>query len=181
MTYQAREVLSDCRLALGLLEEETDLRTWRVLWAAAVSLIRAIGHVLDKVDGKNPAIKSISNRMYKDWKSSASEHLIFREFIEKERNNLLKEYQINVHPLEEVPVVLQAVLQPIGGGEAITVAVDTMEMGENVYRPMMEGPWEGDDAREVLTEAIEWWEVQLDAIDEAVVGKTSSADPTVKP
>lgn len=166
MTYQAREVLSDCRIALQLLEEEQDLQRWRVHWAAAVALIRAVGHVLEKVDGRNPAVKQAAAKMYLTWKGAASEHLIFREFIEKERNNLLKEYQINIHPLEDVPVVLQAIIRPLGGGEPITVAADVFELGENIYRPMIEGPWEGDDAREVLAEAIEWWDRQLHLIDE---------------
>jgi hypothetical protein len=170
MTYCAREVLSDCEIALQLLEEEKDLRRWRVHWAAAVALIRAVGHVLDKVDGRNPTIKKNASKLYQEWKGAASEHLIFREFIEKERNNLLKEYQINLHPLEAVPVVIQAVMRPLDGGEPVTVAVDVLEMDENVYRPMMEGPWEGDDAREVLTEAIEWWCGQLDRVDQMVSG-----------
>ena len=51
MTARARIVLEDCRLALQLLEEETDLRRWRLHWVAAVALVRAVGHVLEKVDG----------------------------------------------------------------------------------------------------------------------------------
>ena len=54
------EVLEDCRMALTLLEEERDYRRWRVHWAAAVALVRAVGHVLDKVDGKDPVRKRIS-------------------------------------------------------------------------------------------------------------------------
>lgn len=57
MTYKAREVLDDCRLALSLLEDETDVQRWRIQWAAAVALIGAVGHVLDKVDGEDPLIK----------------------------------------------------------------------------------------------------------------------------
>ncbi|HUN99508.1 MAG TPA: hypothetical protein VMU69_25150 [Bradyrhizobium sp.] len=168
MTYQARQVLFDCRVTLQLLEEKRDLQRWRVHWAAAVALIRAVGHVLDKVDGRDQAVKQVAATMYRNWKGTDPEHLIFREFIEKERNNLLKEYEINIHPLDDVPVVVQAVLCPPDGGEPHMIAVDVMEMGDNVYRPMMEGPWEGDDAREVLTEAIEWWEGQLNAVDEIV-------------
>ncbi len=59
-------------------------------------MIRAVGHVLDKVDGRNPAVKQAAATMYLNWKKPDPEHLIFREFIEKERNNLLKEYGINI-------------------------------------------------------------------------------------
>jgi hypothetical protein len=39
------------------------------------------------------------------------------------------------------------------------------KIGEKICRPLLNGPWEGDDARNILTEAIEWWKRQLDAID----------------
>jgi hypothetical protein len=106
MTHKAREVLADCRLALQLLEEEQDLQRWRIHWAAAVALVRAVGHVLAKVDGQNPAIRREADRLYKMWKGASAAHLIFREFIEKERNNLLKEYQVNIDPSDEIPVVV---------------------------------------------------------------------------
>jgi hypothetical protein len=61
MTARARLVLEDCKLALQLLENETDLRRWRLHWVSAIALIRAVGHVLDKVDGKS---KAVSHRVY---------------------------------------------------------------------------------------------------------------------
>ncbi len=164
MTFKAREVLADCRVALALLEEEQDLQRWRIHWAAAVALIRAVGHVLDKVDGTDERIRKASRTAFASWKSDAEEHEIFREFIDKERNNLLKEYQINIHPLEEVSFVLETTLLPVGGGVPVKTA-EVYGIGENIYRPMLEGPWEGNDARDVLTEAIEWWSMQLDAVD----------------
>ena len=48
MTQHARTVLDDCRLALQLLEEETDPQRWRIHWVAALALVRAVGHVLDR-------------------------------------------------------------------------------------------------------------------------------------
>ena len=89
MTFMARRVLEDCEVALQLLEKEENLQRWRVHWAAAVALIRAIGHVLYKVDCHNSYMKKISKQFYDEWNSNSQEHVIFREFIEKERNNLL--------------------------------------------------------------------------------------------
>src|SRR5438046_2816210 len=106
MTHKARRVLEDCQLALCLLEEEKDLARWRIHWAAAAALIRAVGHVLDKVDGTDPVIKEVANGFYRRWKSQEPEHEIFREFIERERNNLLKEYRSDVHPLDNVAVAV---------------------------------------------------------------------------
>jgi len=166
MTNAAREVLEDCRIALTLLEEEKDYRRWRVHWAAAVALVRAVGHVLDKVDGKDPVRKRISAEFFQRWKIDP-EHEIFPKFIEHERNNLLKEYSSGTHPLEEVPVVMPRHVVPLGGGEPLVLA-DIVNIGENIYRPLLDGPWDGIDCRDVLGEAIRWWENQLNAIDRAV-------------
>ena len=168
VTCKAREVLSDCREALALLEEEQDLRRWRIHWAAAITLIRAVGHVLDKVDGLDAATRRASRVRYALWQSKNTEHEIFREFIDKERNNLLKEYQINIHPLEDVAVLVKGVAVPDGGGDSERLA-QVFTLNENIYRPLLDGPWSGDDARDVLSEAIEWWETQLAAIDEEVL------------
>lgn len=93
-----------------------------------------------------------------------NEHEIFREFIERERNTLLKEYEFNIHPLEDVGIVMTMKGQPIDGGELVEIGQD-FKIGENIYRPLMDGPWAGDDARDVLQEAIDWWERELDLID----------------
>jgi len=177
MTYHAREVLSDCRLAHSLLEEEADLPRWRIHWAAAVALIRAVGHVLDKVDGSDPILKAVAGEQFRNWKGDTSEHEIFREFIERERNNLLKEYRSDVHPLDSVPVAVQLVAQPLKGGEPIRLG-QVLQLDENCYRPMLDGPWVGDDARDVLAEAIEWWGRRLDEIDREVLRRRSSINPT---
>jgi hypothetical protein len=167
VTFKAREVLEDCRVALSLLEEETDIQRWRIHWAAALALIRAVGHVLDKVDGDDPLVKQAAGAAFKQWKSEDLKHEIFREFIERERNNLLKEYHSDVHPLSEVTLAVEVTARPVGGGIPIKFG-HVGEIGDNIYRPVLDGPWEGDDARDVLGEAIAWWDEQLTAIEKEV-------------
>ena len=164
MTARARQVLGDCRVVLQLLEEETSLQRWRVHWVAALALIRAVGHVLNKVDGADPAMGRVARAAFQRWKSPEPDHQIFREFIEKERNNILKEYQFNTHPQEEIEFVLQRTLAPVGGGPPIA-DYQVATLGENIYRPLLDGFREGDDARDVYAEAIEWWERELSAIE----------------
>jgi hypothetical protein len=164
MTARARLVLDDCRLALQLLEDETDLRRWRLHWVAAIALIRAVGHVLDKVDGKSQAVKAASRTAYARWTGNAPEHEIFREFIERERNTILKQYDFNLHPHEEVEFVLVSKLQRPSDG-AVVEAAEVFPIGDNIYRPLLDGFREGDDARDVLSEAIAWWDVELAAIE----------------
>jgi hypothetical protein len=164
MTYAAREVLDDCRLALAMLEEETDLARWRVHWTGAVALLRAVGHVLDKVDGEDPLTKRLASQAFKRWKGSAPEHEIFREFIEPERNSVLKEYRFRHHPLDEVQMAVGYTLQNPVTGETVQLG-DVLPLGDNIYRPFLEGWREGDDARDVLSEAIDWWEAELSALE----------------
>ena len=54
--------------------------------------------------------------------------------------------------------------QPLVGGDLVKCG-RVAKIGENIYRRLLDVPWEGDDARDILTEAIEWWKRQLDAID----------------
>jgi len=174
MTRAARKVLEDCRVALQLLEEEQDLQRWRIHWAAAVALTRAVGHVLDKVDGDNPKIKAAARAAFARWKIDHANE-IFREFIEGERNAILKGYRFSHHPSDEVDIaVLLTLRHPVTG--EIRQEAEVIPIGENIYRPMLEGFREGDDARDVLSDALEWWTQQLDSIDAAVAGGSSSSD-----
>jgi hypothetical protein len=164
---RARQVLDDCRLALAMLEDETDLSRWRVHWVAALALVRAVGHVLDKVDGEDDAIATLGRAAHTRWKSDAPEHEIFREFIQRERNTILKEYQFNVHPEDEVQIAFISTLRRVSDG-ALVNAGTVLPISDNIYRPLLEGVRQGDDARDVLGEAIDWWETELAAIERAL-------------
>ena len=149
MTVAARRVLADCEAALEMLEDERDEQRWRVLWVGASALLRAVGHVLRNVDGRTPQAREAIKAAYGSWKAKP-EHLIFREFIEKERNNILKQYRLNVLDSAEVAVV-------VGDSDAgyITDILD-----ENLFRPKV-GFGVDEDGRDVYREAIEWWEEEL--------------------
>ncbi|GBQ09045.1 hypothetical protein [Acetobacter cerevisiae] len=70
-----------------------ELKEWRLFWVAGLALLRTVGHVLDKVDAKktSPHGKVIFER-WKQWKNDKEQAEIFWNFIEKERNSLLKTY-----------------------------------------------------------------------------------------
>lgn len=166
MTYAAREVLSDAKLALDMLQIETDQDRWRVLWAGGVALLRAIGHVLLNVDqAENAELAKIGNEAHRRWRSSDPSHAVYREFILEERNNFLKEYRSKVYPLAEVPVTIRLTLVNPKAGE-VRYLDKIADFDENLFRPLVEGYGEGEDARDVFEEAIEWWERELTAIDQ---------------
>lgn len=162
-TGRARLVLGDLKIVRDKLEDETGQVAWRLYWITAVVLVRAVGHVLVKVDGGETShVREIANELHRNWKTAAAEHAIFRDFIELERNNILKEYEFAV---SEGPVPIMVTLDdPISGDSPRLGAL----IEENIYRPMLSGPYEGEDGRTLLDEAIDWWTKQLDCIDRRV-------------
>ena len=166
MTVKAREVLSDCELALEFLEQGTTDQVWRVHWFAAVALVRSVGDVLDKVDGKQSAYERPVKDAYKAWKSDREANKIFWEFIKAQRDRLVHEYDTDAHPTDNAIIMLELSLATSAGG-SLQKQNEIVELAQNSYRPMLAGPWEGDDARDVLQEAIDWWKRELAKIDEA--------------
>jgi hypothetical protein len=158
----ARLVLQDAMYVREKLENETGRIEWRLFWILAVVLLRAVGHVLDKVDGAaDPKVKKAANDLHRSWRTGA-DHAIFRDFIEHERNNILKEYEFE---MTEGPVPIMAILQSHDGFDVVRQFL----IEENIYRPMSSGAFEGEDGRTLLDEAIAWWAAQLEAVDRAVL------------
>ena len=111
MTPAARKVLSDATVALDRLQTETDPDRWRVCWAGGVALLRAVGHVLLNVDQRaNVELGKVADAAHRRWKSADPSHIVYRDFILEERNNILKEYRFKVHPLANVAAALRLAL-----------------------------------------------------------------------
>lgn len=163
MTYvpRARLALQDAMYVRQKLEGEEGVIEWRLLWILVIVLLRTVGHVLDKVDGKaDRRVGILSKGLYKEWQRG-DENAIFRDFIERERNSILKEYEIS---MSEGPIPVIAHLQNFDGFDVARQFL----IEENLYRPIGRGPYEGEDGRTLLDEAIDWWRVQLEAIDLAM-------------
>lgn len=70
---------------------------WRMMWLSQVTLLRVIGHVLAKVDIDISAAHKVTiDAKWAEWKAQRAHHWVFWDFIEDERNNLLKAYQFGV-------------------------------------------------------------------------------------
>ncbi len=166
MTMAARAVLADVRLALDMLQAEPDPDRWRVHWAGGAALLRTVGHVLLNVDQKVDAeLARVADAAHRRWRSADPAHAVYREFILEERNNILKEYRSNVHPLDNVPVAIRLTLVRPETGE-VCYLDQQADLDENLFRPLVEGYGEGEDARDVFEEAIDWWERELAAIEQ---------------
>jgi hypothetical protein len=154
MTATARKVLSDLQAAHEMLEIESDAERFRVIWVAAMALSRAVGHVLQKVDSRSsPNLQEAINLAYASWQREPHKHKIFHCFIEDERNAVLKEYEIGF----------------MSGRAAFVVLPDTTTatLSDELFCPLVDGPYSGEDCRDVLAMAIGWWHAQLIEIDHA--------------
>ncbi len=164
MTAAARRVLDDCRLVHAMLEDEPEPNKFRVLWVAALALVRSVGQVLYKIDGNDGRIRGQASERYQHWRSSDPEHRIFRDFIKQERDLMLHEYRSNLDPRENVPIsVINSC--PALISEADPTVESAFRLDQNIFRPFSQGHWAGEDARDVLLEAIEWWERELSVIE----------------
>jgi hypothetical protein len=164
MTIAAREVLEDCRGALAELVDGVQGRQWRRRWIIAVVLLRAVGHVLEKVDGaRSTQLRAEISRWWDNLKTTKPRPEIFWLFVEEERNTIVKEYQTNA-------------------GQGVTVQLSGIELnmqtGEQKVDPpkpaiyhytMNAGHFKDRDQRELIAQAIRWWESQLDEIDNALL------------
>jgi len=164
MTIAARESLEDCRTALGELVDGVQGRQWRVKWITCVVLLRAVGHVLDNVDGaREPSLRHAIDHWWKTMKASKPAPEVFWSFIDDERNAILKEYQTRAG--QGVTVQLSGIQVNLRTGEQ---KVDPP--GPHIYHYTINtGPFAGREQRELLAEAIAWWEAQLDLIDRAAI------------
>lgn len=158
----ARLVLQDVVYVRHILEDETRKVEWRLNWILVVVLLRTVGHVLNNVDGgASSEVKRLAKLLHSKWKENDPEHAIFRDFIERERNSIIKEYSFT---MTDGPVPLMAVLQREDGFDIVRQVL----LEENIYRPIGDGPYAGEDGRTLVDDAIEWWRLQLDFIDRAM-------------
>lgn len=152
MTSTARKILVECEFAHSLLESENDERKFKIIWIAFVSLIRSIGYVLDKVDSKkNPLLKKKIDKWWKSLKENKNANLLFWEFINEERHNILKEYLINIFS-GEIDVTSSS-------------SDEIYSLTATAYCPVSKGMYKGEDCRDVARKSIEWWGQQLYIIE----------------
>jgi hypothetical protein len=160
MSLAARTVLEDCRQAAAQFAPGIQGAQWRIVYMANLALLRAVYHVLKNRDA---AASTKLRRAFKAWDdgllASRPHPEIYWEFIVSERNMLLKEYQSSAGQGATAPGVLTEVNARTG-----EQSVTRLGVVEHHYT-MNDGYFAGRDQRDLIAEAIAWWETQLASLE----------------
>lgn len=104
-------------------------------------------------DAKSCLPEPLKNSLHSAWnelRKNRTKYSIFWDFIDKERHNILKEYEFSAY---------EAILTEDGTvKKTFRSLLSIMEEGEKETLLIKSGPYEGRLALEVLTEAVQWIE-----------------------
>ena len=159
---RSRDVLSDCKRAVEDFEAAGPTPYWRTRWTAVVALLRSVGHVLDKIDGaQSPEWRRVVDEAWFRLKQTKPEPRVLWEFIEAERNNVLKAYEVGAQ--------LTVTVRP---GPAVLSFSDSIaayqKSDATSYESFMQsGFYGGRNALAVCREALDFWEKFLNEVETA--------------
>ena len=172
MPLAARRVFDDARRAFLDFSLDSQGHHWRHRWILNVVLLRAVGHVLDNVDGNSSkTLRTAIDEWWAELKNSKPEPAIFWQFIEQERNSIVKEYLsqgVQETKLRQVRI------------ELATGKMDRSPVTE-VTHTMYAGHYTGRNQHDLLREAISWWEEQLNSIEKAASSGAAEASQETQP
>ena len=160
MSLKAREVLADASVALEDFEASATTPYWRTRWVALITILRAVGHILDKVDGESDGCLRVAiDTEFAKLKSTRPEPKIYWQFIDAERNTVLKEMLLGAH--------LNITVRPgAAWWNATTDESGGDPGGPTTYDHFMRGgSYDGRDPRELSREAIQFWQCYLDEVE----------------
>jgi hypothetical protein len=161
MSSAARKVIADCKIALGMLEEEDRPERWHVIWVSTLALLRGVGNVLATIDCKTTVQKEVFESMYRSWYDDP-QNAIFRQFIVSGRSMVLQDYG---QGHENDP---EFVFDEAAFDSSIAYRFDNFDVSKHLvqsdYKP-------GQDARVIVADAIDWWKTQLDIFDRRTSGR----------
>jgi hypothetical protein len=164
--FRARRVLADCRWALSLYSRDLSGEPLRVAWVSILTLLRAVGHVLDKVDAQHDQdVRRTVDHFWQSLKSTKPEPKIYWEFIESERNTILKQYAFGFSRTFQVSISQQASVIVELRGDMLEAEQQPKQNLPDVRSLIVDGPFKGRSEKEVAEEAVEWWEEVLTEIE----------------
>jgi len=166
MTAAARVVLADCDWALSRHAEDLRFEALRVSWISIVTLLRAVGHVLKKVDEvQSPYLKDAIEAWWRELNRTKPEPAIYWRFIDDERNSVLKQYKFGLKRWARAESIENGSIN--AGVDVTRLRSDQVQLPGWMFTDgaIAGGPFVGQSDRAVAQQAVAWWTQQLDAID----------------
>jgi len=121
---------------------------------AIIAMLRSVGHVLHKVDADTPARKRWLDEQWAQWKREP----VFLEFIDFERNRLLKEYQGAIRPDDPAILATAAAADALSpGGALLLVGMDVSRLRAA----------DGTNLLARLRDAVAYWRRHLSEAEQA--------------
>lgn len=152
--------LSDGKTGIEHLEEHLQSRAfllsdWKVIWVGTCTLLRT-SIELFKVDAKSCINSKIREEIISEWKSIKEEkdhHTIFWEFLRKERNNIIHEYEWAAY---------EAWLDKDGTTRPASLSIlDVKPKETSSVLIMRGGAYKNRNSLELLKESADWVEARI--------------------
>lgn len=163
MTRVARIVLQDAKHAISQHTDMLQSEAFRASWFTVVGLLRAVGHVLAKVDAESSeAMRIAVQQTWAQLSASRPEPVIFWGFIDTERNRFLKSYEHGISRTLKVPTLLPGIYMTSDRAKS---RGSQLNPGTKLKSVISTGPFAGQSERTIAWQAHDWWEHYLDGVD----------------
>lgn len=154
-TLKAWREFEECEAAIDKLEQAIETDAWRARYAAATTLLHAIGHVLMHVDAKeNLVLRAKLDALWQDIEKNRAFHKIYWNFIQPEREQSFKENLADIGIDESNPVIL--CLSPDGDFRPSHTRAHSLCCEAE---PNFDSPLEFDDLDQLQEELFSWYEL----------------------
>jgi hypothetical protein len=176
---KAREILGYCLIGLEELNSHPRA-SWFILWAGILGLLSTVQDALKKDADKR--IRKAQVRWFDLMKQENAaagrgknvqrdgdkwEPTIFWQFIRRDRNLLLHEFRSIVSMSASQEVTLFGIRQSPAGDIPVFPVHQPAPLTYSYT--MSSPPYAGRDARNVVKEAIQWWEEQINQIEKDAI------------
>jgi hypothetical protein len=161
MELRSEKVLADCLLAITKHTPNLQGAEFRISWWTVISLLRAIGNVLQKVDSEiSEAYKRVIREEYQKLEETKPKPEIYWQFIKAERDSFLKKYDYGVrrqlttrwNNQDGSPASLSVYLDDQTGG---TITSNFPGVQQESF--LTQGPFKGSNEQQIAYHAYTWW------------------------
>ncbi len=151
---------SDCKYAIHKLrDEQISFLTWKIEWAGICSILKASLHLMRYKDAKSCMPEVLRKHLIAIWNelgNNKDKYPIVWQFIDKERNNILKEYDFSAY---------SAIISEDGTLRTSPSLLNLMADADKQILIIRGGYYDGQKAIEVALEAVDFMEnILLNAI-----------------